>query len=390
MSADIIRFLKGVPFLSGLPEQALVRLGAQERRFAAQEVVVREGDAAGDLYIIREGSVDIVKGHGRPDRQVIAARGPGELIGEMGLFGEQRRYATVVAREPTTIVAIPYQTFRAVVEESPAAFGVIRALVEKLRQAQDARIRAMRHEVDEARQSAAGTLTVVVAFLYRLQSSVEGAVGAADAIGLGGKLLDAVDSELRRRFTTLQNAVAHVQRETAAVTGFVSLVGSQGRLVRQQMNLADMAERAVGDLRMPAAAVGVEIALETATGLQEISGDAAKLVEAMYWLLYEVVASEASSTVVVRVFQRENAVYFEVRDPGGKIPIDYFAHAWDWARSAEALAQGEAINLNVMILAYTVKAHGGNVWARRETDSSVSLGFWLPTGMAWEDDADWL
>jgi CRP-like cAMP-binding protein len=395
MSADMIRFLKKVPFLSGLPERDLLRLGAREVRFAAQEAIAREGEPAGDLYVIRSGSVDIVKGYGKPSRQVIAARGPGELVGEMGLYGEQSRYAAIVAREPTVVVAIPYQAFRVVVEGNPAAWQalheVIMQLVGKLRQAQDERIRLMQRELDDCHASSVGILAYIVACLHWLQSSIEGAVGAADSIRLDEELLESAAPEMRERLALLGAAMERVQREANMISAFAGLISSQGRLLRQQVNFAGLARQVVGELQEQAAAAGVRVVLEIAAE-PELPGDGARLAEAMRCLLRSVVESGAAGRVViVWVLQRENTAYYEVSDAGGETPVDRFARAWDWSQAAAALMRGEEVGVDLMLAQYIVRGHGGDTWSRREEGGGARVGFWVPMQAGEEyDEAAWL
>jgi len=375
MSA-VIEFLKKVSFLSGLPESALVRLAARELRFAAHEMVVGEGDAANDLFIIKSGSVDVVKGRGM-NRQVIAARGPGDLVGEMGLFYEQRRYASVVAREPAEIIAIPYQTFRAVVSSSSEAvyalFNVVMQLSRKLAQAQDQRLRAAQRPCGEGPASA-GPWAFVGACLSRLLLSVDNLVGAAESAGLGG------GPPGRGRFDLLWAAVCQVQRQASLTAEFAGLVASQGVMLRRQVDFGDLARGVVAEMGQAAG-----VAQEIAAGVTLV-GDGAKLAGVMSCLLRSAVeANGGGAALTVRVFQDGDAAHYEVRDAGGRTPVDRFLQSWNWGQAVEALARGEeGEGLATMLAQYVVSAHGGGTWGRREKTGGVSLGFWVPLS----DDCD--
>ncbi|MFO0627095.1 MAG: cytochrome P450 [Polyangiales bacterium] len=122
---------------------------------AAGEVVVREGDAADAFYVLREGRVRVERG-GR----VLCALGPGDFFGEMGLLLGGVRTATVVAESSLSLLAVPGETFRALVAEGDLVTAEIARLARR-RSTQDSLRRAL-PRVDAARLAAHLTeLTVV-------------------------------------------------------------------------------------------------------------------------------------------------------------------------------------------------------------------------------------
>jgi putative ABC transport system ATP-binding protein len=58
-------------------------------------VIIHEGEAGGELFLISEGEVEVV----REDHEV-ARLGPAEFFGEAALLSGNPRNATVVATEP--------------------------------------------------------------------------------------------------------------------------------------------------------------------------------------------------------------------------------------------------------------------------------------------------
>jgi len=72
---------------------------SQTQRLAAGEQLFREGEVA---YYIRSGSLEIYSDL-REHRQVLAIRGPGEIIGEMALLGDGRRGASARACQPCVV-----------------------------------------------------------------------------------------------------------------------------------------------------------------------------------------------------------------------------------------------------------------------------------------------
>jgi len=107
-SREVVELLGRVPVFSTLKQDDLERIAqlAVPRSFGPGEVVFREGDASDTCYIVREGHARAVRAH-RDGRTITLARfGPGDIFGELALFEDERRSATVEAIEPTSVVAV--------------------------------------------------------------------------------------------------------------------------------------------------------------------------------------------------------------------------------------------------------------------------------------------
>jgi CRP-like cAMP-binding protein len=107
-ATDVVELLGRVPVFSTLERRDLERIAqlAVPRRFEPGQVVFREGDASDTCYVVREGRARAIRTH-RDGRTITLARfGPGDIFGELALFEDERRSATVEAIEPTTAVAV--------------------------------------------------------------------------------------------------------------------------------------------------------------------------------------------------------------------------------------------------------------------------------------------
>ena len=77
------------------------------RRFARNEIIIREGDESPySLYIILSGTVRVVKGYGTFEQTVVGSLTKGEFFGEMSLFLLKPRSATVLTSEETIVLEI--------------------------------------------------------------------------------------------------------------------------------------------------------------------------------------------------------------------------------------------------------------------------------------------
>ncbi|HEV2980034.1 MAG TPA: Crp/Fnr family transcriptional regulator [Solirubrobacteraceae bacterium] len=107
-SEEVVELLGRVPVFSTLEDRDLERIAslAVPRSFGPGEVVFREGDASDTCYIVRDGRARAIRSH-RDGRTITLARfGPGDIFGELALFEDERRSATVEAIEATTVVAV--------------------------------------------------------------------------------------------------------------------------------------------------------------------------------------------------------------------------------------------------------------------------------------------
>jgi len=107
-SAEVVELLGGVPVFATLVQSDLEQIAqfAVPREFEPDEVVFREGDSSDTCYVVREGRARAIRTH-RDGRTLTLARfGPGDIFGELALFEDERRSATVEAIEQTSAVAV--------------------------------------------------------------------------------------------------------------------------------------------------------------------------------------------------------------------------------------------------------------------------------------------
>jgi CRP-like cAMP-binding protein len=107
-SQDVVELLQRVPVFSTLEHGDLERIAqlAVPRSFQPGEVVFHEGDASDTCYIVREGRARAVRTH-RDGRTITLARfGPGDIFGELALFEDEKRSATVEAIEPLSVCGL--------------------------------------------------------------------------------------------------------------------------------------------------------------------------------------------------------------------------------------------------------------------------------------------
>jgi CRP-like cAMP-binding protein len=136
----VVELLGRVPVFSTLVPGDLERIAqlAVPRRFEPGQVVFREGDASDTCYIVREGGARATHEHGDGRTITLATFGPGDIFGELAMFEDELRSATVEATAPTTVVGVLGPDMRALMREHPEiATRLAIALGRRLREANE-------------------------------------------------------------------------------------------------------------------------------------------------------------------------------------------------------------------------------------------------------------
>ncbi len=138
--AEIVELLGRVPVFSTLEHEDFERIAelAVPRDYEPGQIVFREGDASDTCYIVRSGRARAVREH--PDGRTItlATFGTGDIFGELAMFDDELRSATVEAVQRTSAVAVLGPDMRRLMVEHPQiAIRLLAALGRRLRETND-------------------------------------------------------------------------------------------------------------------------------------------------------------------------------------------------------------------------------------------------------------
>jgi CRP-like cAMP-binding protein len=132
----IASLLARVPAFAELGPQELAEVAAVAvpRSFAPGESVFREGDASNTCYVVRDGRARAIREHADGRQITLATFGPGDIFGELAMFDDERRSATVEAIEELDVLAILGSDMRRLMREhADIAVKLAVALVRRLR-----------------------------------------------------------------------------------------------------------------------------------------------------------------------------------------------------------------------------------------------------------------
>jgi len=116
-----LELLSRVPVFATLAASDLERVAAVTvtRRFAADHVIFREGDTSDTCYVVAEGHARAIREHVDGRQITLAHFGPGDIFGELAMFGDEARSATVETLDHVNALAILGADFRRLLAEHP-------------------------------------------------------------------------------------------------------------------------------------------------------------------------------------------------------------------------------------------------------------------------------
>ncbi len=169
---ESVGLLGNVPVFETLMPEDLRRVAdvALPRSFSPQTVIFREGDESDTCYVVGNGHARAVREN--PDGRTItlAHFGPGDIFGELAMFDDERRSATVESLDALEALAILGADMRRLLREHPEiAVKLVIALGRRLRAANERLTR-------QSFQTVQSRVAVVLAGLVR-QAQSEGADG---------------------------------------------------------------------------------------------------------------------------------------------------------------------------------------------------------------------
>jgi CRP-like cAMP-binding protein len=177
-TSDRIALLRNVRVFAGLSEEDLSAIAevSVSRRYEAGEVVFREGDGGDTCYIVRSGLARAVRQHSDGRSITLSHFAAGDIFGELAMFDEEPRSATVDVIEEVEVVAIPGRDMQRLMREHPEiAVKLIAALAQRLRATNE---RLARQSFQTVQSRVAAVLSQMVA-AARADNASEGDVVVA-------------------------------------------------------------------------------------------------------------------------------------------------------------------------------------------------------------------
>ena len=125
-----VNLIRQVPLFSRCSRKELAEVAsiADEIDLPAGRVLMREGERGTEFFVLLDGSADVLRS-GRKINKL----GDGDFFGEIALVSRSERTATVTTSEPSRLLVITEQAFRALLDHAPQIqIRVLEALADRL------------------------------------------------------------------------------------------------------------------------------------------------------------------------------------------------------------------------------------------------------------------
>lgn len=137
---EAVQLLHGVGVFEALAEPDLRRIAqlAVRRSFSAGDVIFREGDASDTCYVVYSGHARAIREHGDGRSITLAHFGPGDIFGELAIFDDEKRSATMESLDELQVIGIAGPDFRRLIAaHGDLAMRLVVAMSRKLREANE-------------------------------------------------------------------------------------------------------------------------------------------------------------------------------------------------------------------------------------------------------------
>ena len=137
---ESVTLLGQVPVFETLAPEDLQHVAevAVPRSFAAHQVIFREGDESDTCYIVRNGHARAMREHADGRTLALAHFGPGDIFGELAMFDNERRSATIETLDAVDAIALAGSDMRRLLRQHPdIAVKLVISLGRRLRDANE-------------------------------------------------------------------------------------------------------------------------------------------------------------------------------------------------------------------------------------------------------------
>ncbi|MGC3959713.1 MAG: cyclic nucleotide-binding domain-containing protein [Verrucomicrobiota bacterium] len=357
-NAEFFRLLKPA-------ELASVKTAAQDRTFAADQKIFREGDPGDGLYVVKSGQVEISGTLSSGRRQVFSQIGPGQIFGEMAVIEQLPRSACAIAVQPTAVAFLSRDEMQKLIEKTPTlATALLQLVSHRLREFD-------RHYLREVVQ--AERLAAVGQFA---RSIIHDLKNPLNIIGLTTELFGRADATEATRAAAKERITRQLDRINGLVTDMLQFTQDSQALTFAQVNYERFIHQLVGELQPEFEYHSITLQYANPPPAVTLRMDAKRLRRVFYNLTHNAAdAMGDKGALTLRFSQANGELITELADTGPGIAPEIIERLFQpFATHGKAHGSG----LGLSICKKIVEDHGGHINARNDPAGGAVFSFALP------------
>lgn len=142
-----VHLLKNIPYFSELTIEEMINLVRRSRKqkYSSGSIIMHKGELGDDTYLILRGKVKVMVTHADGKEIILNILKSGDFFGEMAVFDNMPRSATVLAAEDCEVLIISREDITDLITRNPQiAFKLLADMSRRVREA-DEQISSLAH-----------------------------------------------------------------------------------------------------------------------------------------------------------------------------------------------------------------------------------------------------
>ena len=338
-----------------------IAANAELVNLADQEVLFAEGDLPDALYLVLDGSIEVLKNDSMGRPQPIAYIHANDFIGELAILDGGPRSATARAAGSASLAAISKEVIVTHLGQSAAGLNFTMKIIRRMRESNQRRVDEL---VRQEKMSIVGRMINGIMHDFRNPFAV---------ISLLADLIRRKHPEITDHCKTISE---QIDRLTGMVEDLLEFSKGGGSLKTQPYEPSQMLERFERLNRAYLASLGIELTTVAEPGM--IQGNEDKMLRVLQNLMSNAAQALEPDGGHIRIhaaFEPDGALKITFADDGPGIP-EQVRHNLFEAFSTYGKKTG--LGLGMAITHSIIQAHGGTIRFDTETGKGTTFHIHLP------------
>lgn len=358
---------------------------AELKSYPAGATICKEGDPGTTLFILGEGKVRVTSHAYGPEEVILHETFAPHYFGEVALFGDGTRSASIYADTDCQIIEIDHVTFRTITYRNVALQQTIfDQLSDKLRNSDRAIINQLRlknvalqtayQDIAEQEQQRMEFVATLSHELRTPLTSIQGFLHLMTKGNMSGNTLEVGLNTINRNVEKMVWIVNNLM-----VLYEMHLISPKF----SRLNLPDLVAEAIKEAQTPQSNASARITLDMADHHLDFQGDKAGLTLALRSLIDNAIKFSAPDTpITIRIFQiNDEHIGIDVIDQGIGIPESAQKRIFEpffrlEKEGGDQVFSGLGIGLS--IAQFIVSQHGGTITVQSHPEEGSTFSVALP------------